>query len=157
LPDDAGVGAPARRREWKVAQRAVDSEIPRRDEPVVAEGPGGFKFSDGTTSIWVEAWVAVTADRIVWAMPKSPRAGVATIQFDQVVKYLHLPNGIIGLTAQDPNHAATLSDRSDPLGEMDAVFRFDGVPNEFSLRGAFDEGVEQRGRADRGSAADYLF
>ncbi len=137
--------------------RAVAAEIPR-GVSVHAEGPGAFLFSDGRVGMWVEAHVAVTQDRIVWALPKSRRAGVVDLRFDQVVRYLDQQPGVIALTTQDPGYAAMLRDSANPHGETDAVFRFDGYDPRTSsdIRGAIEAGVRARGRAVPGSLSDYL-
>ena len=147
----------ATRREWRAARRAVTSEIPE-GEVLKAEGPGAFLFSDGVTGIWAEAHIAVTENRIAWTLPKSSQAGATSMHFDQVVRYVDQEPGVVGLTAQDPEYAATLGDPSNPHGETDAVFRFDGYDPRTStqLRGSIVMGLAQRGTAVPGSLSDYL-
>jgi hypothetical protein len=147
----------AARRQWRAARREVESEIPR-GEAVLAEGPGMFLLSDGSTAMWVEAHIAVTGNQIAWALPKAAHAGAMTIHFDQVVKYLDQQPGVVALTARDPAYAAVLGDASNPHGETDAVFRFDGydwrTTNE--IRGFIELGVADRGTAAPGSLSDYV-
>ena len=147
----------ASRREWRAARRGVDSEIPK-GESVLAEGPGAFLFSDGQMAMWVEAHIAVTENRMAWAIPKSPRAGSLSIDFDQVVKYLDQEPGVVALTARDPEYAAMLNDPTNPHGETDAVFKFDALPSVTSteIRGYIASGVAERGTAIPGSLSDYL-
>lgn len=154
--DDADM-AFATRRQWRAAIRSVGSEIPK-GETLHAEGPGAYMFSDQGTGMWVEAHIAVTENRIAWALPKGLRAGVLSMLFDQVVKHVDQEPGVVALTTRDPEYAAMLDEPGNPYGEVDAVFRFDFYESRVSteIRGFIALGVADRGTAVTGSLSDYL-
>lgn len=151
------MGAFASRRQWRAASRAVTSQI-STGERVIAEGPAAFLFTDGRMGTWVEAHLAVTDNRLVWALPKSRRAGVVQMLFDQVVRYTDREPGLVALTDRDADYATSLEAQSNPLGETNAFFRFDGYEPRIShgLRAAIELGVRSRGNALPASFPDNL-
>jgi hypothetical protein len=108
--------------------------------------------------MWVEAYLGVTENRLIWALPKSREAGVAQIAFDRVVKYVDQEPGLVGVTSRDPEYAAMLNDPTNPHGETDAAFRFDGYDPRSStaIRAQIQIGVRSRGKAQPASPSDYL-
>jgi hypothetical protein len=89
-------------------------------------------FTDGTRTIWPEVHVVVTKERLLWAMVGAPDAGVPEMRFDRISRF-QVDEDAIFLTERDPEYAESLSDPSNPEGEVDAVFQFGTQPEERSL------------------------
>jgi hypothetical protein len=138
------MGDYASRRQWKAAVRQVESAIPA-GETVRATGPAAFLFIAPGTGMWVDACIAVTERRLVWALPKSRKAGAVSMLFDRIVKYEDREPGVVAITERDPEYAAMLGDPSNPHGEVDAVFRFDGYEPQTSaaIRSAIESAVRR--------------
>jgi hypothetical protein len=145
VPGYANIGhAPYRTsspgRSGRTAREAIAAEIPA-DETVVAECRASFQFTDGMRIAWPDVHIAVTQKRLVWTMLDAPEAGAIVMRLDQVVS--HDDDGTqVMLTERDPDYAAMLHDPSNPMGEVDAVFRFEGDdPAATAVRQAIADGV----------------
>lgn len=91
-------------------------------EAIRAElGPGERILAEGPAAVWPEVNLALTTERLVWAMTDMPEAGAPSMRFDQIVR--HTDDGSrVELSERDPEYAGT--DPSNPYGETDAVFVF---------------------------------
>lgn len=121
------------------ARRAVVRELPP-DVQILAEGSALFMFSDGVRSTWPEVHVVVTETHIGWAMLKHPDVGAPTMQLSRIVRYAD-DGSAVRLTERDPSYAAELNDATNPHGETDAVFRFDGSAGSNHIRRVLSEHI----------------